>query len=619
MSPKHIEELYDAVIVGAGAAGLSAALGLYRSDAMQALRAQGSEPKILVVSKLQPLRSHTGSAEGGIAASLGNVEPDNWHWHYFDTVKGGDWLVDQDAARVLAQEAPQTVINLERSGVAFSRTKDGLIAQRRFGGHTREFGQEPVKRAAYSADRIGHQILHTLWQQCAAYGVQFAEEWYVSDLVLDETCSRVAGIVAYDTHAGTTHAIAATHVIMATGGAGRLFHTTSNSYDLTGDGMALALQAGLQLEDIEFMQFHPTGLAHTGILLSEASRAEGGVLRNADGEAFMARYAPEHKDLAARDVVSRAMRAEIEAGRGVADPKDPLGPQDCLWLDLTGLDAQHMRAVLPQVVQTVEDYAGLDPSRDYIPVKPTAHYTMGGIPTTLNGQVYTWSDGERHIVDGLYAAGECACVSVHGANRLGGNSLLDACLFGTRAGAMVALRLLDRPAAASGVDPALTEALDAAQARRDAQITDMLATTPPDDVETSEQPTDNAYQLMADLGSVMEAGVAVTCDDASITQALHHLEADLEPRAHALRTHSDARTFNQEITAIWEARHLVELARTMLAATSARHESRGSLYRTDFPQRDDTGFLAHSMTAAGQTPLWQPVHIVNIEPGTRAY
>lgn len=619
MSPKHIEELYDAVIVGAGAAGLSAALGLYRSDAMQALRAQGSEPKILVVSKLQPLRSHTGSAEGGIAASLGNVEPDNWHWHYFDTVKGGDWLVDQDAARVLAQEAPQTVINLERSGVAFSRTKDGLIAQRRFGGHTREFGQEPVKRAAYSADRIGHQILHTLWQQCAAYGVQFAEEWYVSDLVLDETCSRVAGIVAYDTHAGTTHAIAATHVIMATGGAGRLFHTTSNSYDLTGDGMALVLQAGLQLEDIEFMQFHPTGLAHTGILLSEASRAEGGVLRNADGEAFMARYAPEHKDLAARDVVSRAMRAEIETGRGVADPKDPLGPQDCLWLDLTGLDAQHMRAVLPQVVQTVEDYAGLDPSRDYIPVKPTAHYTMGGIPTTLNGQVYTWSDGERHIVDGLYAAGECACISVHGANRLGGNSLLDACLFGTRAGAMVALRLLDRAAAASDVDPALTEALDAAQARRDAQITDMLATTPPDDVETSEQPTDNAYQLMADLGSVMEAGVAVTCDNASITQALHRLEADLEPRAHALRTHSDARTFNQEITAIWEARHLVELARTMLAATSARHESRGSLYRTDFPQRDDTGFLAHSMTAAGQTPLWQPVHIVNIEPGTRAY
>ena len=619
MSPKHIEELYDAVIVGAGAAGLSAALGLYRSDAMQALRAQGSEPKILVVSKLQPLRSHTGSAEGGIAASLGNVEPDNWHWHYFDTVKGGDWLVDQDAARVLAQEAPQTVINLERSGVAFSRTKDGLIAQRRFGGHTREFGQEPVKRAAYSADRIGHQILHTLWQQCVAYGVQFAEEWYVSDLVLDETGGRVAGIVAYDTHAGTTHAIAATHVIMATGGAGRLFHTTSNSYDLTGDGMALALQAGLQLEDIEFMQFHPTGLAHTGILLSEASRAEGGVLRNADGEAFMARYAPEHKDLAARDVVSRAMRAEIEAGRGVADPKDPLGPKDCLWLDLTGLDAQHMRAVLPQVVQTVEDYAGLDPSRDYIPVKPTAHYTMGGIPTTLNGQVYTWSDDERHIVDGLYAAGECACVSVHGANRLGGNSLLDACLFGTRAGAMVALRLLDRPAAASDVDPALAEALDAAQACRDAQITDMLATTPPDDVETSEQPTDNAYQLMADLGSVMEAGVAVTCDDAYITQALHRLEADLEPRAHALRTHSDARTFNQEITAIWEARHLVELARTMLAATSARHESRGSLYRTDFPQRDDTGFLAHSMTAAGQTPLWQPVHIVNIEPGTRAY
>ena len=338
MSPKHVEEMYDAVIVGAGAAGLSAVLGLMHSPDIEQLKESGIEPKVLVISKLQPLRSHTGSAEGGIAASLGNVEQDDWHWHYYDTVKGGDWLVDQDAAKLLAEYAPQTVINLERMGVAFSRTDDGHIAQRRFGGHTADFGKMPVRRAAYAADRIGHQILHSLWQQCVAAGIEFAEEWYVTDVVLDKSGSAVAGVVAYDTHAGVTHAIHAHNVMFATGGAGRLFHTTSNSWDLTGDGMALALSAGLQLEDIEFVQFHPTGLAHTGILLSEAARAEGGVLRNADGEAFMERYAPEHRDLAARDVVSRSIMAEIDGGRGVADPKDPDGPKDCVWLDMTGID-----------------------------------------------------------------------------------------------------------------------------------------------------------------------------------------------------------------------------------------------------------------------------------------
>ena len=334
MSPKHVEDMYDAVIVGAGAAGLSAALGMLRSEQMQALKEAGIEPNILVISKLQPLRSHTGSAEGGIAASLGNVEKDDWHWHYFDTVKGGDWLVDQDAAELLAKEASETVIDLEHDGVAFSRTEDGHIAQRRFGGHTKDFGKEPVRRAAYAADRIGHQILFSLWQQCVAEGVEFAEEWYVTDLVITEDGSKVEGVVAFDTHKGQTHAIHARNVLLATGGAGRLFHTTSNSWDLTGDGMALALQAGLQLEDSEFVQFHPTGLAHTGILLSEAARAEGGVLRNADGEAFMEKYAPGHADLAARDVVSRSIMAEIDAGHGVADPKDPEGPKDCVWLDM---------------------------------------------------------------------------------------------------------------------------------------------------------------------------------------------------------------------------------------------------------------------------------------------
>ena len=620
MSPKHVEDMYDAVIVGAGAAGLSAALGMLRSERMQELKEAGIESNILVISKLQPLRSHTGSAEGGIAASLGNVEHDDWHWHYYDTVKGGDWLVDQDAAELFAQEAPATVIELEHAGVAFSRTEDGHIAQRRFGGHTKDFGKEPVRRAAYAADRIGHQILFSLWQQCVAEGVEFAEEWYVTDLVISEDGTKAEGVVAFDTHKGQVHAIHARNVLLATGGAGRLFHTTSNSWDLTGDGMALALHAGLQLEDSEFVQFHPTGLAHTGILLSDAARAEGGVLRNADGEAFMEKYAPGHADLAARDVVSRSITAEIDAGRGVADPKDPDGPKDCVWLDMTGIDADHMHDVLPQVVETIEKYADLDPTKDYVPVKPTAHYTMGGIPITTNGEVYRWTDGERTIVDGLFAAGECSCVSVHGANRLGGNSLLDACLFGTRSGKALAERIAAAPVndpMAEAVEEAEDGTDDVRQAAdaRSSELKDLLTQLPEDD----EHASDNPYQLMADLGSVMEKAVAVRCDANSIEQAQAVLRSDLEARAQFLHAHSDSATFNQEITAIWEVRHLLELGSAVLAASDARHESRGSLKRLDFPERDDEQFLAHSMVDASGQIFWQPVHIVNMPPKAREY
>lgn len=618
MSPKHVEDMYDAVIVGAGAAGLSAALGMLRSEQMQALKEAGIEPNILVISKLQPLRSHTGSAEGGIAASLGNVEKDDWHWHYFDTVKGGDWLVDQDAAELLAKEAPETVIDLEHDGVAFSRTDDGHIAQRRFGGHTKDFGKEPVRRAAYAADRIGHQILFSLWQQCVAEGVEFAEEWYVTDLVITEDESKVEGVVAFDTHKGQTHAIHARNVLLATGGAGRLFHTTSNSWDLTGDGMALALQAGLQLEDSEFVQFHPTGLAHTGILLSEAARAEGGVLRNADGEAFMEKYAPGHADLAARDVVSRSIMAEIDAGHGVADPKDPEGPKDCVWLDMTGIDADHMHEVLPQVVETIEKYADLDPTHDFVPVKPTAHYTMGGIPITTDGEVYRWQNDERNVVEGLFAAGECACVSVHGANRLGGNSLLDACLFGTRSGKALAERIssapVNDPMAESDADNG-SDAVQQAADTRSNELKDLLVQLPEDE----EHAADNPYQLMADLGTVMERAVAVRCDEQGIEQALTALHDEFVPRAEALHAHSDSPTFNQEITAIWEVRHLLELGKAVLTSSDARHESRGSLKRLDFPERDDEHFLAHSMVNASGQISWQPVHIVNMPPKAREY
>lgn len=578
------------------------------------MRENGREPNILVISKLQSLRSHTGSAEGGIAAALGNVEHDDWHWHYYDTVKGGDWLVDQDAAKLLAEYAPETVINLERQGVAFSRTPDGHIAQRRFGGHTSEFGGQPVRRAAYAADRIGHQILHALWQQCVANGVEFAEEWYVTNLVLSEDGTRAAGVIAFDTHAGKLHAVNAHNVLFATGGAGRLFHTTSNSWDLTGDGMALTLAAGLQLEDCEFVQFHPTGLAHTGILLSEASRAEGGVLRNADGEAFMEKYAPGHGDLAARDVVSRSIMAEIDAGRGVADPKDPDGPKDCVWLDMTGINPEHMEQTLPQVVETIRKYAGIDPTHDFVPVKPTAHYTMGGIPITTSGEVYRWEDGERHTIEGLYAAGECSCVSVHGANRLGANSLLDACLFGARAGRSLASRIVET--AASGEtdivddeqDAAMSTALDARQNELDALL-----------AGASDSTDDNPYRLMAELGSTMERAAAVRCDADSLAKAIATIDDDLTPRAQALAAHDKAATFNQEITAIWEAQHLVELAKTMLTASDARHESRGSLKRTDFPDRDDEHFLAHSMTDAAHEVSWQPVHIVDMPPKKREY
>ncbi|PJM73126.1 succinate dehydrogenase [Bifidobacterium primatium] len=620
MSPKQLETHYDAVIVGAGAAGLSAALGLLRSEAYEAMRAEGREPDILVVSKLQPLRSHTGSAEGGIAASLGNIEHDDWHWHLYDTIKGGDWLVDQDMAAILAEEAPRTVIGLEHDGVAFSRNEDGTIAQRLFGGHTARFGEQPVHRTAYAADRIGHQILHSLWQQCVKERVRFAEEWYVSDLVVtrgDSGAAKVRGLVVLDTHSGKVHGIHADNVVLATGGAGRLFHTTSNSWDLTGDGMALALEAGLQLEDIEFVQFHPTGLAHTGILLSEAARGEGGRLLNADGEHFMDRYAPGHGDLAARDVVSRSIMAEVDAGRGVADPKDPDGPKDCVWLDLRALGRDTLKSKLPEVYETVRQYAGLDPAEDLVPIKPTAHYTMGGIPIGADGNVYEFSDGARHGVDGLFAAGECSCVSVHGANRLGANSLLDACLFGTRTGRSLAARIAE----SRDVDEDAYQTVDEAATRREHAIKALLAGAPQDAADTGDADAgaDNAYRLMADLGALMERAAAVRCSHDTLTEAQAAIERDLLPRAERLTAHSDTAAFNQEVTAIMEVRHLLVVAQTMLSAADARHESRGALFRTDYPSRDDGRFLAHSMVGKSQEVLWQPVTITDYPPKARAY
>ena len=633
MNPQKVRNRYDAVIVGAGAAGLSTALGLYR--ALESNRSESSlSPKVLVVSKLQPLRSHTGSAEGGIAASLGNQEKDDWHWHYYDTIKGSDWLADQDAVRILAEQAPGIVIQLEHDGVAFSRTEDGHIAQRKFGGHTADYGGHPVRRAAYAADRIGHQILHALWQQCLRQGVEFAEEWYVTDLVVDppadeESGGQARGLIVLDTHAGKLQAIQADNIVLCTGGAGRLFHTTSNSWDLTGDGMALALQAGLQLEDVEFIQFHPTGLGHTGILLSEASRAEGGVLRNSQGRAFMQDYAPGHGDLAARDVVSRSIMAEIDAGRGVADPSDPDGPHDCVWLDMTGIDGQRMTALLPQVTETIHRYAHMDPTVDMVPVKPTAHYTMGGIPITDRGRVYRWQDGRRRIVDGLFAAGECSCISVHGANRLGGNSLLDACLFGTRTGQTIAAAMAnaDKPNDITDTSP-LAQVLQKRQAFMDELLAGAsnaglsepaLADNQNRESDTSDRSNlNNPYALMGRLGRLMEEAVAVRCDRSSIEKGLRGLD-QLDADARQLRAHSGTAVLNQEVTAIMEVDNLLTLARAVLNASLQRRESRGALYRSDYPQRDDEHYLAHTMIDAEENVSWQPVHIVDMPPKGRNY
>lgn len=620
MSSTQPSQYYDAVIVGAGAAGLSCALSVMREWEKNSNHVSVEhEPSVLVISKLAPLRSHTGSAEGGIAASLGSIEPDKWQWHYRDTVKGGDWLADQDAATILAQEAPSTVRRLEHDGVAFSRTAEGRIAQRRFGGHTTDSGK-PVRRVAYAADHIGHHILHSLWQQCQKYSIEFADECYVTDLMLQSgnnltqsSAPTVTGVVSLKESTGEIQAVRAGTVVLATGGAGRLYHTTSNSWDLTGDGMGLCLKAGLQLEDIEFVQFHPTGLGHTGILLSEACRGEGGILRNSDGEAFMNHYAPEAKDLAARDVVTRAITQEVAAGRGVKDSASPTSPADCVWLDLRPIGRSRLEEALPEVCATIKQFAGVDPATELVPVKPTAHYTMGGIPISLNGSVYVQSaDGKRHPVKGLKAAGECSCVSVHGANRLGANSLLDAVVFGTRAGADIAKNLVTI-GKRDGTQPADSPAAGTIVKQRTATVRDLL------DPSEEEQSSDNPYKLMTDLGTVMESNLAVVRDESSINTTIQTLTNNLAPRAEKLRAHSNGRTFNQEVCAIMEVRNMVAVALAMARASKARKESRGSLFRTDYPTRNDHDFLIHSFIDESGNITTKPVVITDYPPERRHY
>src|SRR5881398_3161288 len=402
---------YDVVIVGAGGAGMRAAI-----ESTQHARTA-------VLTKLYPTRSHTGAAQGGMCAALANVEDDNWEWHTFDTIKGGDYLVDQDAAEVMCKEAIDAVIDLEKMGLPFNRTPAGRIDQRRFGGHTRNHGEAAVRRSCFAADRTGHMILQTLYQQCVKEKIDFFNEFYVLDLALNE--GRTAGVVAYELATGDLHVFQAKAVLFATGGFGKVFKVTSNAHTLTGDGMGIVYRKGLPLEDMEFYQFHPTGIWKMGILLTEGARGEGGILRNKDGERFMERYAPTIKDLAPRDMVARAIYTEIRQGRGC-------GPNgDHVYLDLTHLPNEQLDAKLPDITEFARTYLGIEPYTDPIPIQPTAHYAMGGIPTNIRGKVLR---DNTHVVPGLYAAGEVACVSVHGSNRLGTNSLLDINVFGRRAG-----------------------------------------------------------------------------------------------------------------------------------------------------------------------------------------
>ena len=556
---------YDVVIVGAGGAGMRAAIE------------SGQRARTAVLTKLYPTRSHTGAAQGGMCAALANVEEDNWEWHTFDTVKGGDYIVDQDAAEVMAKEAIDAVLDLEKMGLPFNRTPEGKIDQRRFGGHTRDHGKAPVRRACYAADRTGHMILQTLYQNCVKHNVEFYNEFYVLDmLMVDEDATRadgtaykqkrVAGVVALELATGEIHIFQAKSVVFATGGAGKVFKTTSNAHTLTGDGMAIAYRHGIPLEDMEFIQFHPTGLAGLGILLSEAARGEGGILRNADGERFMERYAPTIKDLAPRDIVARSMANEVREGRGAGPNKD------YVLLDLTHLEPEHIDAKLPDITEFARTYLGVEPYTEPVPVFPTCHYVMGGIPTDIEANVL--QDNETRI-PGLFAAGEVACVSVHGANRLGTNSLLDINVFGRRAGIY---------AAEYAKDADFVELPENGEAFLENQIESLR----------SAEGTEKVGALRAELQEVMDADMQVFRSEETIRRAIDKID-ELRERYKNVAVQDKGKRYNLDLLEGLELGYLLDIAEAMSVAALHRPESRGGHFREDFPDRDDDQWMVHSM------------------------
>jgi succinate dehydrogenase / fumarate reductase flavoprotein subunit len=573
---------YEAVIVGAGGAGLWAALELARSGI-----------KTAVLTKLYPTRSHTGAAQGGICAALGNLEEDNPEWHMYDTVKGGDYLVDQDAADILTREAVETVIALEHMGLPFNRTPEGKIDQRRFGGHTRNFGEAPVRRACFAADRTGHMILQTLYQQCIKHEVEFFDEYHVVDLLVEDGAAR--GVVGYRIADGELHVFRSKAVLFATGGFGRMFRITSNAFALTGDGVALAYRRGVPLEDMEFFQFHPTGIVGIGILLSEAARGEGGILRNDAGERFMERYAPTLLDLAPRDMVSRAIYMELREGRGI-------GGKDYVHLDLTHLGKKVIDEKLPDITEFARVYQGIEPITQPVPIQPTAHYAMGGIPTDVEARVVI--DEKNTVMPGLYAAGECACVSVHGANRLGTNSLLDILVFGRRAGRSMTADVR----AAHGELPDLPA--DAAEPVR-AEIESMRG----------RRRGENAQRIRLELADAMMDNCGVFRTQQTLDDMTRRLR-ELRNRYADVAIRDTGRIFNTELLEAREVGYLLDCAEATVASALARTESRGAHFREDFPERNDADWLKHSLAyrAEGGPDLrYKPVTITKFQPKPRTY
>jgi succinate dehydrogenase / fumarate reductase, flavoprotein subunit len=581
-----IHHEYDVVIVGAGGAGMRAAIEA------------GPHAKVAVVSKLFPTRSHTGAAQGGMAAALANVEEDSWEWHTFDTVKGGDYLVDQDAAEILAKESVQAVIDLENMGLPFNRTPDGKIDQRRFGGHTRDHGKAPVRRSCYAADRTGHMILQTLYQNCVKLGIEFYNEFYVLDLAMNK--GKPAAVVAYDLATGDIHVFAGKSIVFATGGFGKIYKTTSNAHTLTGDGVGIIFRKGIPLEDMEFYQFHPTGLAGLGILLSEAARGEGGILRNASGERFMERYAPTIKDLAPRDMVARAMANEVREGRGGGPNKD------YVFLDLTHLEPAVIDAKLPDITEFARTYLGVEPYTEPVPVFPTAHYAMGGIPTNIKAEVLSDNDT---VVPGLYAAGECACVSVHGANRLGTNSLLDINVFGKRAGQYA----VEYAKTAKQV-PVPADAAD--------EVIAML-----EKVRKSKG-KEKVAQLRKELQETMDKNAQVFRTEETLNEALEKIN-ELRARYENISIQDQGKRFNTDLLEAIELGFLLDLAEVTVITCRERRESRGAHLREDYPDRDDKKFMVHSMayltdkqdktTKTNIKVGWKPVVITNYQPMERKY
>jgi succinate dehydrogenase / fumarate reductase, flavoprotein subunit len=593
MNPKV--HTFDAVIVGAGGAGLMAAL--YASRGV----------KVAVISKLYPTRSHTGTAQGGIGAALGNVGEDRWEWHAYDTVKGSDYLADQDAVDVLCQEAVDTVIELEHMGLPFDRLGNGRISQRRFGGHTNNETGRPVERACHAADRTGHMILQTLYQQCLKHNVTFFDEFHVVDLI--RVGDTIRGAIAIDVATGEFHIFHSKAVLFATGGWGRCWEVTSNAHSLTGDGSAICLRRGVPLQDMEFFQFHPTGIFKLGILITEGVRGEGGVLINDEGERFMENYAPSIKDLASRDVVSRAIFLEVQAGRGINGRRyvhlDVRPEVVNRYFEKEGesrrIDAAYIEAKLPDIADFTRTYLGIDPVKEPMPVQPTAHYAMGGIPTDVDGRVVI--DAAKTVLPGLYAAGEAACVSVHGANRLGTNSLTDLVVFGRRAGVDMArfcseTELLPLPDGAAGEVTAEFDRLRAGQG----------------DV--------SAFELRERMQALMTEKVGVFRVEEPMREAVEELGELRRQYDSGISVDDQGKIFNTELLEAWELGCLLQLAEVTAVSALARRESRGGHARDDYPERDDQEWLKHTLCYQeedGYRLDYKPVVILRYQPKERVY